>query len=534
MTGRKPLGALLVCGAMLLAGCGSTAHLPPGASGAEGLGLAGPGGGTTTAGTASAGTAGLAAGSVGSAAGGAGGTSSSGAGSLPGGSTGGGPTGGGSTGGGSGSRPVGVSARQIEIGIPYAYNGTQANQAAGANGITQGDEQGEAQALINQINASGGILGHKLVPVWFPENALTTETTDQIAQSECQEFEQDHHVFAIFDGGTQIIEQCAQQAGAVEVNDDLSFSVARTFATYPSYFEVSMMDLNRIVLNEAQALQAQSYFAAWNATLGQADTSPGAAAKVGIITYDDPDFQYAVNDVLVPELRRLGHAPSSADVIYVTEPQSNSDLGTLSAETSNAILKFRQDGVEHVLIVDATGLITLEFLNDAQSQHYYPRYGWSSQNGPEALESPGDVPAAQMTGSMGIGWIPALDLSSADNPDNGPYSNPARRACIALMTKDGYSFSDTNAESVALALCAQFAFLQAAIKAGGPVIDQAHFIAGADQLGGWSGAGDTFGNFIGSAQHDGAAYYRYYQWVPSCSCMRYTSGPKPAVGEGES
>jgi hypothetical protein len=540
---RVRLLTVVSTAAIVLASCGTTAHLSAASNGPVGSRGLGASGGVGNAGTASgSNSAGLSGGATGSGGGGNGVAGAGGGSGAAGGGGGAGAapasgSGGGSIPSSSGSTAIkvpGVTGTSIYVGLSYATesSSTAANQALGAGGVTQGNTQGEMQAVINDMNSHGGILGRKIVPVWYAENALSTESSTQLYDGECQAFEQDNHVFAIFDGGNAITEQCAESAGAVAVYDNLSISSAPTFAKFPAYFEVGgMMDQSRVVLNEAHGLANQNYFSPWNANLSQAG---GTKAKVGVLTYDSPDFHYAVDDVLVPQLRHLGYAPASQDVVYVTFPQSNADLGNDSANVSNAVLRFRADGVDHVLIIDGTGILTLEFLNNAYGQHYYPRYGFDSQNGPEVLAGAGDVPTAQLNGAMGIGWIPMLDLPSSANPDNGPYSNDARRACLAIMRSNGFTYSDTNSESAAIGICTSFEFLKDAILAGGTTINQANFITGANKLGYWNDTGDTFGNFYGPAQHDGAAYYRYYDWNNSCGCMEYTSGNKVAVGEGES
>lgn len=514
-----------VVSVITLAGCGTTVRLPAGSAvGAlqqPAQGLVPPSGAAVPGGLAAPpGAAGGAAGPVPGSAGSVGPA---------------GPTAGGTVGGGAaaptsvGGAP-GVTPTTISVGIPYAVNGAAANQALGGAGITQGDEKGENQAYLDYLNAHGGILGRKIVPIWHAVDALSNDTNDSQYQAMCADFEQDHRAFVILLGGSPIIEGCAQRAGAVAVYENLSVSSAATFRQFPAYFEVSMMDLDRIVLNEARALAAQRYFTPWNANLGRPASGP-AKTKVGIVAYDDPNFHHAVDQVLRPQLGRLGYPVANRDTIYITEPQRNSDVSEMSASESNALVKLRQDGVEHVLIIDATGLLTLEFLNDAESQHYYPRYGWSTQNGPEALAGPGDVPKDQMTGSMGIGFAPGIDLTPNDNPDNGPYSNPSRRACLALMHSKGFSFSDPNAKTVALLTCNQWNFLKAAIEAGGRTINQQSFIAGVDRIGSSFQSASTFATQFSPVQHDGAGAYHYYQWDTGCGCMRYTGPLKTAIGE---
>ena len=97
---------------------------------------------------------------------------------------------------------------------------------------------------------------------------------------------------------------------------------------------------------------------------------------------------------------------------------------------------------------------------DADSQRYRPRYGVNSQNGVQALIDSGGYPKTQLPGTVGIGWLPGIDITPAENPDNGPYSNDARRRCIALYKAHGITFSDPNAEAGALGICSSFWFFR--------------------------------------------------------------------------
>ena len=219
-----------------------------------------------------------------------------------------------------------------------------------------------------------------------------------------------------------------RRSGAVAIYENLSNSSARTFRQFPAYVEISMFALDRAVLNEAIGLEAQNYFAPWDATNGRPAAAAGAT-KVGIVGLDTPDFHQAIDGALQPQLNRNGHAAAPADVVYLAPPKRTSDLGALSAAAANAIVKFRQDGVEHVLVIDVDGTLTLEFLNQAESQHYYPRYGWNSQNVPQALVGPGNVQPDQLRGSMGIGYWPGIDLAASDDLGDGTRTRNAAAAC---------------------------------------------------------------------------------------------------------
>jgi hypothetical protein len=534
---------------LMLTACGTTARLTGNSGGGSGLDVTGQTGGTPTAGggvtTRTTGVGGPQTGGPSSGLGGASGINSVAGGSGASGSNGqstgtgfGSTSGNGSTGPGAvGQGPAGTSgvpgltATTITIGFAYAVETGAANSAIGANGVSQGPTQQEAQTMINYLNQHGGVAGRKIIPIWYQESATSFSSIDAVDQGECQQDEVDHHVFAIFDGGNPIIEQCAQQAGAVAINDNIVTTASPTFRRFPSYFELNSPDLDRIALNEVQGLNAQHYFAPWDASLSRAGTTRG---KVGVFTFSSPDFDYAVNTDLLPALARAGYAPSGADVVRVAQPQSTSDVSGEASAASSAVLKFRTDGVDHVIVFDANGTLSLFFMNNANGQRYYPRYGFNSQNGPEILASSGDVPQAQLNGALGIGWDPILDLASAQDPDSGPYSNVPRRACLALMSAHGYAATDNNSKTIQVGICTQFDFLKTVLDAAGPTISQATFIAAANRLGYWNGAGDALGNYFGATQHDGGAYYRYYDWNGGCTCMEYNGSNQIAVGEGES
>jgi hypothetical protein len=212
------------------------------------------------------------------------------------------------------------------------------------------------------------------------------------------------------------------------------------------------------------------------------------------------------------------------DVRAVTWLQSNADAGSVAAGISSAVLRFRQDGVTHVLIVDERGLLTLLFAEQAQSQRFYPRYGFNSQNGPQALKEGAAFPSQQMVGSRGMGWAPGVDMPAAQDTPTGPYSNDARRRCNALYKTKGVTFPDHNAEAASLDICTSFWFFRDVMNSVRGTITRDTFMDAVNRLGStFEGAG-TFGLFFGPRQHDGVAVIRHFAYVAACDCMQYTSG----------
>jgi len=425
----------------------------------------------------------------------------------------------------SGLNGPGVTATTITFGFTYTVNGAAANSAAGAGGVTQGDELKEAQAFVAYINKHGGVAGRRLVLVTHAYDALSTQTLDQQVSAACADFTQDHKVFAA-QGGTEQMQVCLDRARAVSVLDNLAVTSAESFRRHPYLAEVSLFDLDRLARNEVTALVDQKYFTGWNTVTGGPGTG---AAKVGYITFDDANFRSSSTRSMLPALARAGHAVSSNDVVYVHVPDNQADLSATSAAISSAVLKFQQSGVTHVVMYDAGGTLTLLFTTRAESQHYRPRYGVNSNNGLGLLLDGGEVVPAQAVGAAGLGWFPSLDLPDAANPDNGPYSNASRRRCIALMNAAGVTTADANSKAVPLLYCNTFFLFKAAVEKGvqlrgGTTIDRDTFLAGVNALGSSFESAMTFGTSFSATKHDGAAFYRRVTFDQPCGCMKYTSG----------
>jgi hypothetical protein len=311
----------------------------------------------------------------------------------------------------------------------------------------------------------------------------------------------------------------------VALTTNLTQSDADVFRQFPYYYELNTLNLSRMAAAEVAGLQAQGYFSGWDSAAGR--PGPGKP-KVGIIYEDQPSFIRAVNDVVVPALARAGYAPDPANVVRVPRVERTTDEGAIGAAISNAVLRFRSAGVEHVMIVESSGVDSLLFGNNADSQQYHPRYGVNSQNGLQALADSGSYPKSQLPGAVGIGWLPSLDITPSQNPDNGPYSNAARQRCLNLYKAHGVTFTDTNAKAIGMNDCNDMWFFEmAGNKVNGP-LNRDGFLAAVNSVGSSYPAIDGFGTNFSPTQHDGAAAIRYWAYVPNCQCMQYTSGNIPA------
>jgi len=519
MPGTRRHALPLLVAAGLLTACGSTVQVSGsavvgggsqlgGANGGQGLGGSGLGPGTT----GGTGSGGLVTGP------GTGGST----GALVGGTAGSGTTGGypiPDTGSG---LPPGVTASSVYVGFVYDKNADGANSAVGIGTITHGDSRANTNAVIKDINAHGGVGGRKIVPVWAGADSTSNQTLDQQDAAVCDQFTHDKpRVYAVVEALREAYRQCLAKAGVVMLNDSLPAAGEAELRRAPTYIEQGYPNVDRLARYYVTSLVEQKYFTPWDTVNAQ----PAAAGtvKVGILTLDDRVFSKAVNDYLVPALKRLGYDPL---VEKVSPLQRLSDSGSQAAAVKAAQLAFAANGVTHVIPFETNGNLSTFFLPTARSQSYYPRYGVYTGSASEALLESGVVEQKQMNGAVGFGWVPAIDLQKGDNPPNGKYSNDSRRHCLQVMSANGITFDSGNAEAIALNTCSSLYLLKATLDRKPSAIAPASFIATLQSLGtSYQNAGGVGEEFRPGVQDPPNKAYAW-GYVAACGCFRYSGAPR--------
>ena len=515
MTAPRSVLAGIVVLVLVGTACGSTVPRPSAQqAGAPGGGLSVPSGSTTQTGSGDKGVGG--AGAVGPGGGGAA-------------ISGGGPSGTGTTGGGSGGGPSGtgsgsaqpapanvpgVTPTTIYVGARYTKNQGAANSIIGAGGAGGSDERSDYKAVIDDINAHGGIGGRKVVPVYASVDATSNTPAEQQRQADCAQWTQDNKVFVIFAGGNDIDEECAKRAGSLGLYGSLSggTTLPETFQQYPDYVEIVGMNLVRMGQTTVNGLASQGYF--------------GKGARIGLMTWDDPAYKEAMQKGYIATLARHGLAPAT-DPVYLTPPQTVQDMSNMSAQVNAAVLKFSQLGIDHVMMLDGAtggicgvGCMGFMFMRRAQSQQYFPRYGFNDNNVPAAGYAAGFYPAEELKNSVAVGWD---DFDKTY--DAGWHVNQTREQCYALMRKKGVDMSNINAQIAALTACDELWFLRDAVnKLGNAPLTPANIVAAVNTFGTSYPSTQTYGTAFSSSKHDGINLVRNYHWVDSCKCFRYTSG----------
>lgn len=406
---------------------------------------------------------------------------------------------------GSAAAGPGVTDSKIYVGASFSRDAASANAAVGADDSDPGDARTYYNAVIKDLNARGGLAGHQVEPIYYEFEANSTASADSQMQAACTHWTDDNKVFTIFSVNRAILQQCAHRAGILGIDSGFSASTRDTFQRYPRHIEVNSVRLDRIGSFVVPGLHNQGYF--------------DANARIGIVTWDDQSYVKAVETDFKPALARVGQKVQ--EVARVAVPQSLDGVGESQASISAAVLRFRHQNITHVMILDGPagiaggGLITLLFLQSAESQAYRPRYGFNTTNA-QTNSTRSEVPEAQLEKSVGVTWS-----NYADETDQGIRPNPQRRRCLRLLSSSGVDVSNGTARELAINACSDLWFLEAAVEAGGQTLSIPRVMAGVDRLRGRFRSPASFGNQFSRDHRDGAALARNFVNDSGCGCYRY-------------
>jgi Periplasmic binding protein len=425
------------------------------------------------------------------------------------------------TGGGAGTNGVppafgpGITPTTIYIGAVYNKNQAAANSSIGGGGAGGSDARAAYNVMFKLANQQGGVAGRKLVPIYYGFDATSTQTAEQQDHAACAKWTQDNKIFILLTGQSPDDRQCAKNEGAVDYWGPAgSNSLPETFQQNPHYVEITGLNLVRLGQVTIDGLTSQGYFE--------------RGSRIGIVAWDDPAYREAVQQGFIPALQRHG-LKLALPPAYIHAPQNAQDLGVSSADVSNTVLKFKTNTIDHVMLLDGPvgvcegGCMGLEFLNQAKSQHYYPRYGMNDNNLPVDAYEAGYYPADELKGTL---VVTGLDGVKAE--DAGWHVNAARQRCENLMRRNGVDMSSIDAYAAAIGACEDIWFLQAvAAKLGEAPLTADNFMAAVNALGSSFASDSAYGVHFSATQHDGLAEVRDMRFDSSCNCFKYTSDPYP-------
>lgn len=436
---------------------------------------------TTGAGTTPGSTGGTAAGPSG--ADGAGGTTSTGASAVNG---------------------RGVTATTVTIGIAVATGMQGLANMFGVSGAGSVSTEDIMDAVVNDVNESGGVLGRKLAVHVHPfDAARAVSNPSQTIAEICSDFRDDREVFAVlFDVADPGLRKCLAEMGSplLVLNGVSSIMPASAYAEYGGSFVYgpTAITAERLAQLFIQSLLARSFTTPWNTAAGGPGVEP---VKLGLIHVDTPD-QNGLYAAYADELAQ--HGLKFAETVTYTQ-----DASAAIAATQSAVLRFRSAGITHVFGASAF------FLRAAESQGYRPRYAYLPGLGALGVAN---SPAAQLNGALTVGWTPVSDVNGAQDPGD----TPGAAHCRAVMTDADLSTANRRDLVTMYAVCDAVYAFRAALTAG-----QAPSVLGLrrgyEALGPRFGTALTFAALLGPNRHYGVDSVRDMAFDSTCECLRYTS-----------
>lgn len=390
----------------------------------------------------------------------------------------------------------------VYVGVVTANDVNAVAKQLGLKSIDGGDQEGEAKAMADAINANGGIFGRKIKLVFHDVKGNdVVQTPETVAAATCQYYAQDHPVVAIL---SPVGVDTANFRACMVKNKIAFFSVNTTpqdsvigQTNAPYYYQMVSPTWNSFAPTLVSTLRGQNYFSGWDTSTNQASTAP---VKVGVLT-GITDVSIRVGKLVASSLKAYGYDP----VVYNNDPK----------DFTAAVLKMSGSGVTHLIIPDGGQAL---FMVTAATQKYFPRYGLSSADGPEAVLAY-NIPAAVLHGSMGAGWSPSLDVNDANDPGD---TSAAETTCKSIYSKAGFDFTGRRlAEAIAYSYCDGLRIISEGATAGVGLTPLSIYKGVVTIAPTWKSA-LSFGSGLTPTHLTIPGAVRPFAWVDSCTCFRYT------------
>ena len=307
-----------------------------------------------------------------------------------------------------------------QAGFTAVTGNSQAGQNSGAN---QSSDEREMNALVSYANATGGVGGRNIAKPVGIKISTADATSEQTMASYCTRATEDVKAEVFID-----------RSFFVSDNEITCFAKHHTtlVSFLPSTSDTLYAKLAPYVASTQPSLERTA--TAFVKGLGDAGYFKGAT--VGVVLDDTPAVEAAYQRYLLPGMKALGVTPK--DVVRV----SQTDNSAQSSQASSAVLKFRSARIDHVVYFSGF-LGQLAFTNTADSQGYYPRYGWSDYGG-DVGDAGFYVSATQNANavavSSGDGYVVDPDQNKPRSLNDTYTRNDkalslGKRRCLDIMSK---------------------------------------------------------------------------------------------------
>ena len=396
----------------------------------------------------------------------------------------------------------GVDDKTVTLGFQYVDVGAGTGGVLGQD-VSIGDPEAQAEAVKNWINKNGGIAGRTLRLVHYGAPYANYVNNPQAEFNRiCTYFTEDHKVLgvAVYVPDETLV-RCLARRDVISVSD--GYPLDRKL-----YSELAQHFYSPGTMSQDRGAEV--------GVEGHVATGFLNGAKIGLLRYDHPVYARAEVS-LSKALTAKGHTIAERFLIdYSNTSKATSDAGA-------AVLRFRQQGITHVKVLDNSGGIAFAFMQAAENQGYRPFYALTTNNSPQGLKQL--APAKQLERAQAVSWWWG-DVGEDEKQQTPPALPRSRATCEKIMTDAGVDMSGAAAGS-SMITCDQLLLLKTlADRAATP--SSAAMSAAADRLGSSYESTLSYKTTIGPDRRDGASVTRLIRFEAGCSCWVY-AGPGPTA-----
>jgi ABC-type branched-subunit amino acid transport system substrate-binding protein len=391
------------------------------------------------------------------------------------------------------SSDQGVSADTVKIGfVAPDLGGAGAGYALGAGFLDAEELERIWQALVGWANDSGGVHGRAIEYVTATQDPLNSNSQ----RAACIAMAQDAKVFSVIEAGSTIgvTSMCyAEHAlpffyGSPQTTSESLFQKAN------GYLVSSGSTGSRVLRN-------------WAAMALDDGFLKRGEGKLGIVNSECAPDPEMYDQVLKPLLKENG--------ISFVEARLSCDVVTAQQQIPGAILRFRQEGVDRVLM--AVIYITVQnFLQQADSQQWRPAkgYGCSDMYGQCRTLYTENYSRQQWEGTRGYTY----SWSGIDDPSS--YSDEIK-ACSKIYEDAGMEPLDdiNDTDTAHLTYCTHFKIWLESARRSPVNLTRKDVVSAVQQLGDFPVAFSHRAVF-GPGKTNGGDSYAVVEWRTDCGCYR--------------
>jgi hypothetical protein len=360
------------------------------------------------------------------------------------------------------------------------------------------------KALVRHFTERGGISGRQMRTV-FSTVEPTEPNYETALAAECARFTQDNRVAVLLSNigfYRDSFEACLSARALPHVEGGWGLADDAELRRFPNYYLPAMPSYD-------------GRFAALLAS-GVASGQLTRGLRVGVVVEDCPWIRRAFAAQWVPRARS---ARLVLDEFHVKCTGGAEDAAPLAQQMQAAQLRFRSNGDQVVMFATyPTEVNLLLFATAAQSQRWFPRYYLDSKARVADGHATGNYPIEQVRNMRGVGWAPAMDVSSP------ALTAPAQKRCLRIMAESQVPIRTPLDAQLAFSACDPFFLLESALATTNGPLQAATLRSSVESLGTtFSAAGNGAHTLLSRRQHYGTTEYALFGYVPKCNCLRYTS-----------